>query len=101
MFNIWVMAAVYDVCMHVLMDQVKPFLEGEYLDGVLTSDAGPFCSVLILEDNIFTPYNEEVTVMASSEGGGVTVMIYSLDDCPLVLHNQGTDYEKVYRALYH
>lgn len=101
MFNIWVMAAVYDVCMHVLMEQVKPYLQGEYLCGVLTSDAGPFCSVLVLEDCIFTPYNDEVVVMESSEGGGVTVIIYSADDYPLVLHNQGEEYEEVYRTLYH
>lgn len=101
MFNIWVLAAVYDVCMHILIEQVKPFLDGEFLEGALESSDGGFCSVLILQDYIFTPYNDDILVMESSEGGGVTVIIYSADDYPLVLHNQGEEYEEVYRTLYH
>lgn len=106
MLNIWVLAAVYDVCMHILMEQIKPYLEGEAFSTTAWDESGHFYTALIFEGSVlsgvvFEPYDCRVSVMESCFGGGVTVFLYSMDDYPLVLHNQGDEYEEVYRALYH
>lgn len=101
MFNIWVLAAVYDVCMHVLMEQVKPHIEGQYLQGTLLTSRGDFSSLFNIEGNLFSPYNRYVVVNNDPDEETVTVLIYSTDEYPLVLVNEGDEYEEIYRALYH
>ena len=101
MLNIWVLAAVYDVCMHVLMEMVTPDIKGEYMRYTLTNRSGDFSLMFKLDGSLFCPYNRHVIVDTDPDvQDSVVVMIYSTGEFPLILYNEGDEYEEVYRALY-
>jgi len=102
MVNIWVLAAVYDVCMHVLMEMVKPDIEGEYVRYVFIKNSGEFSLMYKIDGCLFSPYNRYVVVDTDPDvQDSVVVMIYSSGEFPLILYSEGDEYEEVYRALLH